>query len=75
MKVCPCGRYRQLNSVLYPNNHILKSSKIIFNGLVFKEFLVLVSNLKVGKPRLCVVFSAKLNTDSIICHNVCMLIP
>ena len=26
MKVCPCGRYRQLNSVLYPNNDILKSS-------------------------------------------------
>ena len=38
MKVCPCGRYRQLNSVLYPYNHILKSSKIIFNGLVLKDF-------------------------------------
>ena len=38
MNVCPCGRYRQLfNSVLYPNNHILKSSKIIFNGLVLFE--------------------------------------
>ena len=21
MKLCPCGRYRQLNMVLYPNNH------------------------------------------------------
>ena len=31
MKICPCERYRQLNTVLYPNNHILKSSKIIFN--------------------------------------------
>ena len=38
MKLCPCGRYRQLNSVLYPNNHILKSSKIIFNGSVLNEF-------------------------------------
>ena len=28
----------QLNSVLYPNNHIQKSSKIIFNGLVLKDF-------------------------------------
>ena len=27
MKLCPYGRYRQLNSVLYPYNHILKSSK------------------------------------------------
>jgi len=33
MKVCPCGRYRQLNSVLHPNNHIPESSKIRFNGL------------------------------------------
>ena len=32
MKLCPCGRYRQLNSVLYPNNHILKSSNIILTG-------------------------------------------
>jgi len=36
MKVCPCGGYRQLNLVLYPNNHILKLLKIIFNGLVLK---------------------------------------
>ena len=35
VKLCPCGRYRQLNSVLYSNNHILKSIKIIVNGLVF----------------------------------------
>ena len=33
-KVCSCERYRQLNSVLYPNKHILKSSNIIFDGLV-----------------------------------------
>ena len=38
MKLCPCGIYRQLNSVLYPNNHLLKSSKVIFNGLVLHEF-------------------------------------
>ena len=38
MKLCPCGRYRQLKSVLYPINHIPTSSKIIFNGLVLKEF-------------------------------------
>jgi len=25
MKLCPCGRYRQLNSILYPYNHILMS--------------------------------------------------
>ena len=37
LQLCPCGRYRQLNSYLYPNNHILKSSKIIFNRLVLKE--------------------------------------
>ena len=35
-KVCPCGRYRQLKSVLYPNKHILKSSKIISNWLFLK---------------------------------------
>ena len=48
MKSCPFGRYRQLNSVLYSNNHILKSSKIIFNGLVMKYVLVLAGNLEVG---------------------------
>ena len=37
-KLCPCGRYRQLNSVLYPNNHILNSPKLIFNGLVLNDF-------------------------------------
>jgi len=37
LKVCPCGRYKQLNSVLHPNNNVLKSSKIIFNGLVLKD--------------------------------------
>ena len=36
MKLCPCEGYRQLNLVLYPNNHILKLLKIIFNGLVLK---------------------------------------
>ena len=35
MKVC--GSYRQMNSVLYPNNHILQSSNIIFNGCVLNE--------------------------------------
>ena len=29
MKVCLCGRYRQLNSVLYPNNHILKTYTVV----------------------------------------------
>ena len=38
VKLCPYERYRQLDSALYPNNHILKSSKIIFNGLVLKDF-------------------------------------
>ena len=38
LKLCPCGRYRQLNLVLYPKNYILKSSKIIFNGLVLTDF-------------------------------------
>ena len=32
MELCPCERYRQVNTVLYPNNHILNSSEIIFNG-------------------------------------------
>ena len=35
-KLRHCGRHRQLNSVLYPNNHILKSSKIVFNEIVLK---------------------------------------
>ena len=52
LKLCTCGIYRQLNSILYPTNHILKSSKIIFNVLVLRDFLVLAGNLKVGKPRL-----------------------
>ena len=38
MKLCPCGIYRQLNSIPSPSNHILKSSKIIFNVSVIKEF-------------------------------------
>jgi len=38
LKVYPCERCKQLNSVLYPNNHILNSSKIIVNGSVLKEF-------------------------------------
>ena len=59
MKLCPCGRYRLLNSVLYPNNHILKSSKMISNGLVL-NVLVLAGNLKVGKPRLlCFLFKTQ----------------
>jgi len=37
LKVCPCGRYRQLNSVLYPNNHTLKLPKLIFNGFSQKR--------------------------------------
>ena len=53
MNVCPCGRYKQLNSVLYPNNHT-EIVKINSYGLVLKE--VLVGNLKVGKPRLCCFF-------------------
>ena len=44
MKLCPCGRYRQLNSVLYCINHILKSSRQV--SLI--RFLVLACNLKVG---------------------------
>ena len=49
MKLCPCERYRQLNSVLYPINYILKSSKIIFNGLVLiflNSFLILSVSIK-----------------------------
>ena len=38
MKLCPCGTYRQLNLILYPNNHMLESSKRIFKGLVLNEF-------------------------------------
>ena len=54
MKLCPCERYRQLNSVLYPNNHILKSSKSL------KTFVSKYVNQG------CVVFSSKFNTDSFI---------
>ena len=49
MNVCPCGKYRQQNSVLYPNNHILKSSTI-------KGLLVLAGSLKVGKLRFVLFF-------------------
>ena len=56
MKLCPCGRYRQLNSVLYPNTHILTLSKTSL-----KRVLGLAGKLKVGKPKLC-FFSSKLNT-------------
>jgi len=38
MKLCPCVRYRQLNSVLYPKNYIMELLKIIFNRLVLKDF-------------------------------------
>ena len=55
MKVCLCGRYRQLNSVLYPNNRIPKSSKTIFHGLVL-NYLSAFSNLKVGNPKLLCFF-------------------
>ena len=37
MQLCPYGKYRQLNSGLYPNNRIRKSSKVTFNGLVLKD--------------------------------------
>ena len=40
LTLCPCERYRQLNSVLYSNNHLLKSSKIIFNRLVLNDFML-----------------------------------
>ena len=38
IKLCPCGRYRQPNLVLYHNGYILNLSKIIFNGIFLKEF-------------------------------------
>ena len=50
------------NSGIYPYDHILKSSKIIFNRLVH------AGNLKVRKPRLC-FFPVKTK------HCICMLIP
>ena len=70
VKLCPCGRYRQLNSILYPNNHIPKSSKIIFNALV--RFLVLAGNLNVGKPRFCFNHSAQLYT--LTNHTACLYV-
>jgi len=33
MKECSCGRYRQLNSFLYPNNHILKSGLHLYRAV------------------------------------------
>jgi len=38
MKLFSCGKYRQLNPILYPNNHYTEIVKIIFNGLVLKDF-------------------------------------
>ena len=75
--LCPCGRYRQPNSVLYPNNHILKSSTIIFNGLVLKDLYYLPAIWKQVNQG-CVVFSSKLNTNSsseAFIMYICMLIP
>ena len=66
IKVCPCGRYRQLNSVLYHNNHILKSLNMS------------AGNLKLGKPKLCCFFlqnSTQIPSLKNIYHNICMLIP
>jgi len=74
IQLYPCGRYRQLNKVLYPNNHVLNSSKIIFNRLIFNLFLVLGGYLKVGKSMLCFL-SSKLNAYSFIrsiYHNRCV---
>ena len=44
MKYCPCGIYRQLNSLLQPSYHISKSSKIIFNGSVVKNVHTFAQN-------------------------------
>ena len=38
-----CGIYSQLSSILKPSNHILKSSKVIFNGTVVKKCAVLAA--------------------------------
>ena len=85
IQLCSCGSYRQLNSVIYHNNYILKSSKTYFTGQS-QRYLVLTGNLKkCVKTNLlniifdqgCVVMSSKHNTDSFIrsiYHNICMII-
>ena len=67
MKVCPCGRYRQLTMVLYPSIIILKSSKIILNGLVLKECQYLPAIWKQVNQG-CVFFLQ----HSSIYHTMCM---
>ena len=48
MKLCPCGRYRQLNSFLYPNNHYTEIVKNNIKLVSLKRFLVLAGIFKVG---------------------------
>ena len=75
MNWCTCGKYRQLNSILQPSYQIPKSTKIIYNGLVIKYFLVLAGNFKVEKNN--DILSCKFNTDSFVIgiyYNICMLI-
>jgi len=55
-KLGPCRRYRQLNSILYHNNHILKLSKVIVYGLVL-NCVSTCGNLKVKVNQGCVAFS------------------
>ena len=77
MKLYHCGRYRQLNLVLYRNSHIPNSSKIMSNGLVLKDVEYMAAISKYVNQG-CVVFSSQLNTDSLIrsiYHNICMLTP
>jgi len=38
-----CGIYSQLSSIIKPSNHILKSSKVIFNETVVKKCAVLAA--------------------------------
>ena len=63
MKGCPCGRYRQLNSVLYPRYHILKWSKLIFNGLVLKVFSTCRQFESYGKPKVVLLFFLQNSTQ------------
>ena len=38
MKYCPCGIYRQLDSILQPSYHIPKPTQLVFNRLVINYF-------------------------------------
>ena len=66
MNVCPCRRYRQLNSILNLNNHIQILSKIIFNRLVLKNIFSTWGQFESRLTKVVLFSLQNSNTDSFI---------